>query len=81
MTEHKTAMKVLPYIRIMLHLPDSLASAKGQLNFLLLINGDEELVPQRKMNLTVKEQKNLPLKLTEKVLELQGTPIVILLTG
>jgi len=35
-----------------------------------LINGDEEQVPQRKMNLTVKEQKNLPLKLTDIVLEL-----------
>jgi len=27
-------------------------------------------LPQRKMNLTVKEQKNLPLKLTDNVLEL-----------
>jgi len=45
------------------------SSTKGQLNFLPLINGDEERVPQRKMNLTVKEQKNLPLKLTDNVLQ------------
>jgi len=45
------------------------SSTKGQRNFLPLINGDEERVPQRKMNLTVKEQKNLPLKLTDNVLQ------------
>jgi len=45
------------------------SSTKGQHNFLPLINGDEEWVPQRKMNLTVKGQKNLPLKLTDNVLQ------------
>jgi len=53
-----------------LHLPDSLAAAQkgnaiSSLSSMVMRKGY-----QRKVNLTVKEQKNLPLKLTDNVLEL-----------
>jgi len=74
LTEYKTAIKESPLLALY---QDCAAlarffgsSTKGQHNFLPLINDDEEWVPQRKTNLNVKEQKNLPLKLTDNVLEL-----------
>jgi len=76
LTDYKTAIKVWESCLLALHqdcaaLARSFGSStKGPCNLLPLINGHEEWVPQRKMNLTVKEQKNLPLKLADNVLEL-----------